>query len=105
MRQQKKCLPLYKLITFLLCSGYSSIENYVGNFEGIILEATILFLFNKNSYKYNMQYRSFKGIRISEIGLGTWQLGSADWGVVNEDEAFEILNSPEVGKSEKSVSP
>src|SRR3954454_22679618 len=38
-----------------------------------------------------MQYRSFKGIRISEIGLGTWQLGSADWGVVNDDEAFSIL--------------
>ncbi len=38
-----------------------------------------------------MQYRSFKGIQVSEVGLGTWQLGSADWGVVNEDEAFGIL--------------
>ena len=38
-----------------------------------------------------MQYRSLKGHQISEVGLGTWQLGSADWGVVNEEEAFSIL--------------
>lgn len=38
-----------------------------------------------------MQYRSFKGNKVSEVGLGTWQLGSADWGVVNEEHAFEIL--------------
>ena len=38
-----------------------------------------------------MQYRSFKGNKVSEVGLGTWQLGSADWGVVNEEEAFAIL--------------
>lgn len=40
-----------------------------------------------------MQYRSFKGTNISEIGLGTWQLGSADWGVVNDEEAFSILKT------------
>lgn len=40
-----------------------------------------------------MQYRSFKGTNISEVGLGTWQLGSADWGVVNDNEAFNILQS------------
>lgn len=40
-----------------------------------------------------MQYRSFKGTNISEIGLGTWQLGSADWGNVNEEEAFAILKT------------
>ncbi|WP_207493120.1 aldo/keto reductase [Aridibaculum aurantiacum] len=40
-----------------------------------------------------MNYRSFRGTEISEIGLGTWQLGSADWGVVNDDEAFAILQS------------
>jgi aryl-alcohol dehydrogenase-like predicted oxidoreductase len=40
-----------------------------------------------------MQYRSFRGTNISEVGLGTWQLGSADWGAVNEDEAFSILKS------------
>ena len=38
-----------------------------------------------------MQYRSFKGHQVSEVGLGTWQLGSADWGTVNEEEAFGIL--------------
>ncbi len=40
-----------------------------------------------------MQYRLFKGTKVSEIGLGTWQLGSADWGVVDDREAFEILKS------------
>ncbi len=40
-----------------------------------------------------MQYRSFRGTNISEVGLGTWQLGSADWGAVNEEEAFSILQS------------
>ncbi len=40
-----------------------------------------------------MHYRSFQGSAIAEIGLGTWQLGSADWGDVNEQEAFEILQA------------
>lgn len=40
-----------------------------------------------------MKYRDFKGDKIAETGLGTWQLGSADWGVVDEDRAFEILNT------------
>ena len=40
-----------------------------------------------------MKYRSFKGEEISEVGLGTWQLGSADWGTVNHEEAFAILKS------------
>ncbi|GEO08551.1 aldo/keto reductase [Segetibacter aerophilus] len=40
-----------------------------------------------------MQYRSFRGTKISEVGLGTWQLGSADWGVVNDEEAFTILQA------------
>lgn len=40
-----------------------------------------------------MQYRSFKGTLVSEVGLGTWQLGSADWGVVNDEEAFTILRA------------
>lgn len=38
-----------------------------------------------------MVYRSFRGTNISEVGLGTWQLGSADWGIVNDEEAFSIL--------------
>jgi len=40
-----------------------------------------------------MNYRNFQGESIAEIGLGTWQLGSADWGVVDEDKAFEILET------------
>jgi aryl-alcohol dehydrogenase-like predicted oxidoreductase len=40
-----------------------------------------------------MNYRIFKEHTISEIGLGTWQLGSADWGVVDEEEAFSILQA------------
>ena len=38
-----------------------------------------------------MQYRFFKGIKISEIGLGTWQLGNTDWGEVKDNEALAIL--------------
>lgn len=40
-----------------------------------------------------MNYRNFKGEQIAEIGLGTWQLGSADWGVMDEDKALEILHA------------
>jgi len=40
-----------------------------------------------------MQYRSFKGIKISEVGLGTWQLGNADWGQVKGNEALAILQA------------
>ena len=40
-----------------------------------------------------MKYRSFKQYKVSEIGLGTWQLGSADWGIVKEEEAFSILQA------------
>jgi aryl-alcohol dehydrogenase-like predicted oxidoreductase len=45
-----------------------------------------------------MKYRSFKGTEISEVGLGTWQLGNADWGNVSDEDAFNILNAyTEVG--------
>lgn len=40
-----------------------------------------------------MKYRSFKGTHISEVGLGTWQLGSADWGNIADEDAFAILNA------------
>ncbi|MVN89637.1 aldo/keto reductase [Mucilaginibacter aquatilis] len=40
-----------------------------------------------------MNYRLFKDTPIAEVGLGTWQLGSADWGAINEDEALSILNA------------
>jgi len=40
-----------------------------------------------------MNYRAFKDVQIAEVGLGTWQLGSADWGVVNQEEALTILKA------------
>lgn len=40
-----------------------------------------------------MNYRSFKSVQIAEVGLGTWQLGSADWGNVDEDAALQILKA------------
>jgi aryl-alcohol dehydrogenase-like predicted oxidoreductase len=40
-----------------------------------------------------MKYRKFKDAEISEVGLGTWQLGSADWGPVDEGRALEVLNT------------
>ena len=38
-----------------------------------------------------MNYRQFGKYKVAEIGLGTWQLGSADWGNINEEDAFSIL--------------
>ena len=40
-----------------------------------------------------MKYRSFKGTQISEVGLGTWQLGSTDWGNIPDEDAFGILHA------------
>lgn len=40
-----------------------------------------------------MNYRSFKEVQIAEVGLGTWQLGSADWGNIDENEALKILQA------------
>jgi len=40
-----------------------------------------------------MKYRDFKGEAVAEVGLGTWQLGSADWGVIDKANAFEILQA------------
>ncbi len=40
-----------------------------------------------------MNYRSFKETQIAEVGLGTWQLGNADWGNVSDDDAFAILKA------------
>ncbi len=40
-----------------------------------------------------MNYRNFKGEQIAEVGLGTWQLGSADWGTVNSEQALQILQA------------
>ncbi|MEZ6094962.1 MAG: aldo/keto reductase [Pirellulaceae bacterium] len=42
-----------------------------------------------------MNSRSFVSLNrdVSEVGLGTWQLGGAEWGDVSEDKAIEILNA------------
>lgn len=40
-----------------------------------------------------MNYRKFKDVAVAEVGLGTWQLGSADWGNINDDDAFAILSA------------
>lgn len=40
-----------------------------------------------------MHYRHFKDVQTAEVGLGTWQLGSADWGQIKEEDAFEILQA------------
>ncbi len=37
-----------------------------------------------------MKYRKFCNIKVSEIGLGTWQLG-ADWGDVDDSTAEKVL--------------
>jgi aryl-alcohol dehydrogenase-like predicted oxidoreductase len=33
------------------------------------------------------------GVRVSEIGLGAWQLGGTEWGEVSESESFETLRA------------
>jgi aryl-alcohol dehydrogenase-like predicted oxidoreductase len=33
------------------------------------------------------------GIEVSEMGLGCWQLGGADWGDVSEEQAHEVLTA------------
>lgn len=42
-----------------------------------------------------MKYRKFgkEGILVSEVGLGCWQLGSADWGEVSASETEAILDA------------
>ncbi len=43
--------------------------------------------------RIHMKYRNFKEVKLSEVGLGTWQLGSADWGNINKEDAFSILQA------------
>lgn len=40
-----------------------------------------------------MHNRNFRDMAVAEVGLGTWQLGSSDWGPVNEHEAISILQA------------
>lgn len=40
-----------------------------------------------------MQYREFAGARVSEVGLGCWQLGGDAWGDVSEGDALGVLRA------------
>lgn len=40
-----------------------------------------------------MKERSFGARRVSEIGLGTWQLGSTEWGQVDDERAERVLSA------------
>ena len=40
-----------------------------------------------------MQYRKLFNRSISEIGLGTWQLGGSEWGNINRKQAHAILGA------------
>ena len=42
-----------------------------------------------------MNTRTFgkTGLQVSEIGLGCWQLGGAEWGDIEDQRAFDILNA------------
>jgi len=42
-----------------------------------------------------MKLRTFghTGVAVSEVGLGCWQLGGADWGAMDEQVAFAILGA------------
>lgn len=46
-----------------------------------------------------MNYRLFDqiGAEVSEIGLGTWQLGGAEWGDVDENTALDTLRAASEG--------
>jgi len=47
-----------------------------------------------------MKYRVLgkTGVKVSEVGLGTWQLGGSDWGNISETDALKILHkSVELG--------
>lgn len=40
-----------------------------------------------------MKQRKFGSRSVSEVGLGTWQLGSADWGAVDDSAAEAVLET------------
>jgi aryl-alcohol dehydrogenase-like predicted oxidoreductase len=39
-----------------------------------------------------MKTRSFSGVRVSEVGLGCWQIGGDQWGDVPESDAMRVLH-------------
>ncbi len=42
-----------------------------------------------------MNYRTFgnTGWQVSEVGVGCWQIGGADWGDISESDSIKILHS------------
>ncbi|HEY1190536.1 MAG TPA: aldo/keto reductase [Gemmata sp.] len=40
-----------------------------------------------------MKHRDFAGARVSEVGLGCWQIGGDQWGTVAETDAREVLRA------------
>lgn len=40
-----------------------------------------------------MKFRSFQDVSVAEVGLGTWQLGSEEWGTVAGEDALNILKT------------
>jgi aryl-alcohol dehydrogenase-like predicted oxidoreductase len=40
-----------------------------------------------------MKYREFGGVRVSEVGLGCWQIGGDAWGDVPEADALDVLRA------------
>lgn len=40
-----------------------------------------------------MHNRNFRGVAVSEVGLGCWQFGGTEWGDVSEDDVFATLRA------------
>ena len=40
-----------------------------------------------------MKYRYFDDARVSEVGLGCWQLGGDAWGDVSDTDALDVLRA------------
>jgi aryl-alcohol dehydrogenase-like predicted oxidoreductase len=63
---------------------------YQVHFRDVFIYLAFLFYFHMHVH---MNYRPFKEVQVAEVGLGTWQLGSADWGNMKEDDAMAILQA------------
>src|SRR5438045_3606528 len=40
-----------------------------------------------------MKYRHFDAARVSEVGLGCWQIGGDAWGDVSDSDALDVLRA------------